>query len=744
MKKITFVMVFVLLLNITGPNVHAQTFEEATDEAVLICTEIGMLLGSGGGVTPDYLATTPLRYQGAVLLLRLMGLYDIALAYSSATGFSDTDTFTWIEGRNILNYLFDNQDTIGFKGYPDGTFKPYGEMDAKQYYKVMLVALGYEENVDFAWNTTPTLPGTLEMAQSVGLLWLQGDTDFIISDLAVATVETLRASMKGTSQTLAEYLISIGIIDATIAANVGLIDPPSEPPAPVAALSVTLPYETAVNIGDSTILISVANATFKPDLGMNTADTTALIAGITGNLGTLNSWNGSVSLDSSNITRNSDQTLTITIPSSPDYIIGSDETITVVLPTTIFNESIPSPLLADSFVIADMGTGTAVDPYSIIRPEDFEYVSNNPDYNYELQQDLDFASKTLYETEEFTGELNGKNHTISNLTLVADSSTGTGLFNTLSYAIVKNLVFENSQIEGNNQKQIGFVAGSSRVSTITDVSVTGSTLRNVSSAGFIVGYASSSLQLSGCVVKNSIIENPGNTTLNKVGGIIGHSDLALGSTLTLRECNVSGLEITGEKTNNIGGIIGFISGNASIEDSSASGALLGNSYVGGIVGYANIDTGSNSLTITDNSSYGSIEGTYYIGGICGGSNNDITLSGNYAGIISLKVNAPDPSTNFVHRIIGRNSMIGIVTLDNTANVGMTRLNELNIDSSDQYISDRNGLDGESVLMMLMMPLELLYIAQPILINPWIQDLPTPLEELLIEELPFPFPSPPSP
>jgi len=743
MKKITFMMVLVLLLNLTGPDVHAQTFEEATDEAVMICTEIDMLLGTGGGVTPAYLATTPLRYQGAILLLRLKGLYDTALAYSSANGFTDTDTFSWIEGRSILNYLFDNQDTIGFIGYPDGTFNPYGEMDVKQYYKVMLVALGYEYAVDFSWDTTPTLPGTLEMAQSVGLLWLQGDTDFIISDLAVATVETLRAPMKGTTQTLVEYLISIGIIDATIAANVGLIDPPSGPPTPIAALSATLPYETAVNLGDSTILISVANATFKPDLGMNTANTTALIAGITGNLGTLNAWNGSVTLDSSNVTRNSNQTLTITLPSSSDYIIGSDETITVVLPTTIFNESIPSPLLAGSFVITDMGTGTIIDPYSIIRPEDFEYISNNADYNYELQQDLDFTAKTLYETESFTGKFNGKNHTISNLTLVADSSTGTGLFNNLTNATVINLVFENGNIEGNNFKQIGFVAGSSRVSTITDVSVTGSTLRDVSTAGFIVGYLSDSLQLSDCVVKNSVIENPGNTSLNKVGGIIGHSDLALGSTLYLYNSNVSGLEITGEKTSNIGGIIGFINGNAIIDDSTVSGAIIGKSYIGGIVGYANKETGTNNLLITNNTSYGNIEGTYYIGGICGGSNNDITITGNHAGLVSLKVNAPDPSTNDAHRVIGRSSMIGIVTLDNTANIGMTRLNELNIDSSDQYVSDRNGLDGESVLMTLIMPLELLYIAQPNLIDPWILELPIPLEELLIDELPFPFPSPPS-
>ncbi len=105
-------------------------------------------MGTGNGLTPEYLASTPKRYGGAKLIVALNGYLDRALNYPFVENFSDHMDLGWIQGRNILGYLKEHPQ-LGYQGYPDGTFRPNADMSVKEYYKLMLVSLGYREDKDF-------------------------------------------------------------------------------------------------------------------------------------------------------------------------------------------------------------------------------------------------------------------------------------------------------------------------------------------------------------------------------------------------------------------------------------------------------------------------------------------------------------------------------------------------------------------------------------------------------------------
>ncbi|MCK5762788.1 MAG: hypothetical protein KAH05_01590, partial [Clostridiales bacterium] len=446
MKKVLLVVMIMVLMLSMMQGAYAETFSEAADEAAAICTDIGMILGAGDGVTPAYLATKPMRYQGAIMLLRLKGLYDTAVVYDYTANYNDVDELVWVGGKKVLGYLFVNQETIGFRGYPDGSFKPLVEMTAKQYYKLMLIALGYEENVDFAWNTTGSLLGTLEKAQEVGMTWLLLDDDFTVKDLTLATVEALRLPMKGTTETLAESLIDLGAIDSTVAITSGLILGEVPDPEPEATISIARNYEIALALGRTVLTIGIDNATYKDELGGNNSTTQALIDSFDGQFDTPVSWNSTVDITYSNITRLSDTSVMIEIPAIENYRITGNEDVEVILPTSLFNEDIDSEVATTGFVIVDSGSGQIESPWMIIEANDLQFINEYPDHLYTIENNLEFSEVSYNPITFFNGELDGKNHTLSGLVLTATTDSGTGLFREIDGATISNLIIDNFTI----------------------------------------------------------------------------------------------------------------------------------------------------------------------------------------------------------------------------------------------------------------------------------------------------------
>ncbi|CAG7636285.1 hypothetical protein PAESOLCIP111_03736 [Paenibacillus solanacearum] len=181
--------------------------------AVEIATKLGMLTGEGSGVTAEYLAKTPTRIQSAVMFLRLKGLETEAAGFKGDNPFSDASSAEW--AAPILAYIKAHPE-LGMEGVGDNQFDPNAAITAQAYYKIMLQSLGYQYGTDFTWEQT------IAFAGSKGLGKAAEASKFTLSELATATVETLRATVKGSNKTLAQVLVEQKAMNADLAKSVGL------------------------------------------------------------------------------------------------------------------------------------------------------------------------------------------------------------------------------------------------------------------------------------------------------------------------------------------------------------------------------------------------------------------------------------------------------------------------------------------------------------------------------------------
>jgi membrane-bound inhibitor of C-type lysozyme len=122
------------------------------------------------------------------------------------------------ENKAVLAYLYANPE-LGFVGYTDGTFRPFNEISAMEYYKVLLTALGYEQNVDYVYGDD-----LLDFAASLGLSEVADVEEFAVVHLATATVEALKAVVKDGEETLLDKLVADGVIDEDVAAETGIYE----------------------------------------------------------------------------------------------------------------------------------------------------------------------------------------------------------------------------------------------------------------------------------------------------------------------------------------------------------------------------------------------------------------------------------------------------------------------------------------------------------------------------------------
>lgn len=217
MKK---TLALVLALAMVFSTITVAFAEGTLGEDAQICADLGMLQGATGTVDAAYVATAPQRYQAAVMFLRLKGLEAEALAFTGEDNFADGE-IAWAEGANLIAYLKANPQ-LGWIG--DGTnFNPTGAMTAQAYYKVLLEALGYKQTTaevagDFTWEEV------LTFAASVGLSKVAAVENFVVNDLAIATVEALKLNVKGTEGTLVESLVAAGVVDEAKAVAAGLME----------------------------------------------------------------------------------------------------------------------------------------------------------------------------------------------------------------------------------------------------------------------------------------------------------------------------------------------------------------------------------------------------------------------------------------------------------------------------------------------------------------------------------------
>jgi hypothetical protein len=251
------------------------------------------------------------------------------------------------------------------------------------------------------------------------------------------------------------------------------------------------------------------------------------------------------------------------------------------------------------------GSGTALDPYQILTPEQINTIGATPaDWAscFKLMADIDMAAYTGTQyniignwTTKFTGTFDGDNHKIRNLTYSTTTSVGwVGLFGFTKSATLKNVGLENVSLytRGSN---VGGLVGIGQTSTITNCystgAVTSSFEATTSVAGGLVGG-----QYGGTIMNctSAVSVAASDTYFTTAGGLVGTQ-----SSGTITNCTSTG-----------------------VATSSASGV----SYAGGLVGNQVGGTITNCCSTGSVASYTLGNGDAYAGGLVANQNPGASIS----------------------------------------------------------------------------------------------------------------------
>ena len=220
MRKLKLTALLMAVILISASILPSAVLADTIGKEAKACETLEILVGPdiSQGVTSTYLATSPTRLQALIIFLRIQGLEEEAFKYDGDDNFVDAKDLVWVVGRNYLAYAKENPE-LGWIGSTDGKFLPNNNVDAKAFYKVMLEALGYKQDLDF------TYTDTLKFAEAVDLIssasTLEKQKSFTINDVAKAIYSTLNSKPKGEKKKLITLMTEKGIIDEAKAVAAG-------------------------------------------------------------------------------------------------------------------------------------------------------------------------------------------------------------------------------------------------------------------------------------------------------------------------------------------------------------------------------------------------------------------------------------------------------------------------------------------------------------------------------------------
>jgi hypothetical protein len=224
----------------------------------------------------------------------------------------------------------------------------------------------------------------------------------------------------------------------------------------------------------------------------------------------------------------------------------------------------------------------------ITTAQELNNIRNNLSGSYRLMNDIDLESNEWVPigsgSTPFSGTLDGKEFTISNLT-ITQTQEYVGLFANNS-GTIRNLKLENVQI--NVQGSLSsFIYAGSLVANNTGI------IENIET------------------ISGSLFARARGGNIGYVGGLIGVHN----RNITLDNL-VNNANVNGENTTNMGGLIGRTNSITIINNSMNTGTISGLSNVGGLVGW-----GNSTITITNTRNNGSVTGTsFQVGGLIGRGN----------------------------------------------------------------------------------------------------------------------------
>ena len=243
----------------------------------------------------------------------------------------------------------------------------------------------------------------------------------------------------------------------------------------------------------------------------------------------------------------------------------------------------------------------------VTKASDLNKMRERPNGYFKLSANIDMSEYSNGEgwnpIPQFTGILDGRGYTISNLTINRPTQSYVGLLGDVkSTAKITNLKLENVNIVGG--QYTGALAGNCAASVsyvhVNSGNVSGP---NTSTGGLVGAY--SIQKMNNCTAKVNVDGN------NNVGGLIG----------TLYSGTVNKVSADGDVTanENVGGLIGLarVSTATYITEAAAHTAVNGKTNLGGLVGSVEM-TSSNDLRIENCYAKGSIQtGEENIGGMFG-------------------------------------------------------------------------------------------------------------------------------
>ncbi len=149
---------------------------------------------------------------------------------------------------------------------------------------------------------------------------------------------------------------------------------------------------------------------------------------------------------------------------------------------------------------------------------------------------------------QFTGQFDGNDKTISGLYINLPDKKDVGLFSHLDFgSSIKNVTLANSSITGG--AAVGGIVGSSNASTLAGITITGVTVKAIyDGVGGIIG---NNLYYLNSVV-NSTVSNSTITGRDYVGGAVGQSGMFY--SVGVRDTAVSGRDYVGGITGSSSGI----------------------------------------------------------------------------------------------------------------------------------------------------------------------------------------------
>ena len=325
----------------------------------------------------------------------------------------------------------------------------------------------------------------------------------------------------------------------------------------------------------------------------------------------------------------------------------------------------------------------------------------------------------------FKGTFDGKGNTISNLTITVcdNADSAIGLFGIVDGGEVKNLVFENVDINVPDSEMaaaaVGMLTGGG---TVSGIDVVSGSIAATRGNGAVVGRMTRSGTITDCHNGASVSGTGAN-----VGGIVGAAYYtAEGETMTISNCtndgtvtctagvvggiaglsaaNVSGCTnnaaITGNGTD-VAGIVAEQQNAGSVTGCTNNGDIVNNSTAygtGGIIGWiryngaASAYPAKNVITVSGNTNYGSVKGGNDAGGIVGTVYNMAEVDGNrnYAPTLSAKTFAAGIVGNaqFTETAVGMTGEDMVYVRDNVSTTALENI--LEAYCKDLFVYINNG------------------------------------------------------